>query len=447
MSIELITLLLFGSLVALLITGLPLAFILPAIAMAFGVALWGMRSAPMYFQQTWYSMNMFVLVAIPMFIFMGLMLERSGIADDLFEMIYRWAGGIRGGLAMGTVVICAMFAAMVGISGAATVSMGFIALPAMLKRNYDKRLCVGTIMSGGALGFLIPPSVPMVVYGFVAGQSVGKLFAGGIFPGLILSLIYIIYIGIRGLLQPNLCPVIPPQERANLKEKLISLRAVTLPLLLIFAVLGTIFLGMTTPSEASAIGAIGSIICAAVHRRLNWSILKEALYRTMRLSAMVFWIVFGALAFSAVYAGLGSKHLVETTVLALPIGPWGILIMIQLSFFVLGCFMDDTAILFMTMPVYVPIIQTVGFDPLWFGILYILNMEMAYLTPPFGYCLFYMKGVVGELFRTKTIAEEIKIGDIYRSVGPFVALQGLGLVLVMIFPQLALWLPSVLFKR
>jgi tripartite ATP-independent transporter DctM subunit len=302
-------------------------------------------------------------------------------------------------------------------------------------------------MGGGALGFLIPPSVVMVVYGFVARESVGKLFAGGIFPGLILATLFIIYIGIRSLLQPNLCPALPPGERANFKDKLASLRAVILPLMLIFLVLGTIFAGMTTPSEASAIGAIGSIVCAAVYRRLNWKILTEALFRTMRLSAMIFWIVFGALAFSAVYAGLGSKHLVETAVFALPIGSWGILIMIQLSFFVLGCFMDDTAILFMTMPVYVPIINTAGFDPLWFGILYVVNMQMAYLTPPFGYNLFYMKGVVGELFRTGTISEEIRIGDIYRSVGPFVVLQGFTLILVMIFPQLALWLPSVIFAR
>ena len=447
MSIELITLLLFASLVVLLVAGLPLAFILPFLAMAFGVTLWGINSAPMYFQQTWYTMNMFVLIAVPMFIFMGIMLERSGIADDLFEMIYRWAGGLKGGLAMGTIVICAAFAAMVGITGAATVSMGLIALPAMLKRKYDKKLSVGTVMGGGALGFLIPPSVVMVVYGFVARVSVGKLFAGGILPGLILATLFIIYIAVRSLIQPRLCPSIPYEERSTLKEKVVSLRGVILPLALIFLVLGTIFAGMTTPSEASAIGAIGSIICAAIYRRLNWKTLTEALFRTMRLSAMVFWIVFGALSFSAIYAGLGSKHLIEAAVLALPIGSWGILIMIQLSFFVLWCFLDDTAILLMTMPVYVPIISAVGFDPLWFGILYVVNMQMAYLTPPFGYNLFYMKGVVGELFRTGNISEEIRIGDIYRSVGPFVAFQGLALVLVMVFPQLALWLPSVIFAR
>jgi len=446
MSIELITLLLFGSLLVLLVSGLPMAFILPFLAMSFGVALWGVSSAPMYFQQTWYIMNMFVLIAVPMFIFMGIILERSGIAEDLFEMIYRWAGGLRGGLAMGTVAICAVFAAMVGITGAATVSMGFIALPAMLKRKYDKRLSLGTIMAGGALGFLIPPSVVMVIYGFVAGVSVGKLFAGGVLPGLILVTLFIIYIAVRSLLQPSLGPALPSEDKAGLKGKFISLRAVILPLMLIVLVMGAIFAGITTPSEASAIGAIGSIICAAIYRRLNWKILVEALLRTIKLSAMVFWIMFGALAFAAIYAGLGSKHLVETIVLGLPIGPWGTLIIIQLSFFVLGCFMEDTAILFMTMPVYIPIISAAGFDPLWFGILYVLNMQIAYLTPPYGMNLFYMKGIVGELFRTGTISEKIRIGDIYRSVAPFVALQGLVLGLVMVFPQIALWLPGLILR-
>jgi len=316
------------------------------------------------------------------------------------------------------------------------VTMGIIALPAMLRRGYDKKLAMGSIMGGGALGILIPPSVVMVIYGLFSGESVGMLFMGGVFPGAILSALFCSYILIRSALQPKLAPSLPPEERVSWGEKLISLRAVILPILLVISVLGSIFLGIATPTEASAIGAFGAVVCAAVYRTLNWQMFKEAVYRTLRLSGMVIWIVFGAKCFASVYISLGAVELSSQIIEALPVGRWVILIGIQFTFLILGCFLDSAGIIMICTPVYVPIIKALGFDPIWFGILFVINMEMAFLTPPFGYNLFYMKGVA---------PKGITIGDIYRSIIPFVLLQATGLILVMIFPQLALWLPNMMF--
>ena len=437
MGIEQITLLMMGSLVVLLVLGVPMVFVLGGIAIGAAFFLWGPEAGLMLFTHTtWGLMDKFILAAVPMFLFMGIILQRSGVADDLYEMIYRWMGPIRGGLAMGTVLICTAFAAMVGISGAATVSMGVIALPSMLKRKYDKIIVTGCIQAGGALGFLIPPSVMMIVYAMVARESVGRLFAGGIFPGLLLSALFITYIAIRSYLQPHIAPALPPEERVTWKEKFIFLRAVILPIILIVSVLGSIFAGVATPTEAASIGAVGSVICAAVYRRLNWTLLKEAAFQTGKLTAMVMWIAAGALTFGVVYTGLGASELIKGILAGLPLGPFGILILMQLSFFILGAFLDDWAILFICIPIYLPVIISLGFDRVWFGILFIINMQMAYLTPPFGYNLFYMKGVA---------PKGITIGDIYRSIIPFVLLQALGLALIMVFPQIVLWFPSLIF--
>jgi len=338
-------------------------------------------------------------------------------------------------------LLCAIFAAMVGLSGPATVTMGLIALPSMLKRGYNKDISIGCIMAGGALGFLIPPSVTMVIYGMLAEQSVGQLFAGGLFPGMMLAVFYITYIGVRSALQPSICPALPKEQRVSWKEKIFSLRGIILPTLLVLVVLGTIFAGIATPSEASAMGAIGSIACAAALRRLNLQVLKEAAIRTFGLTGMVMWIAFGALCFSTVYSGLGAVDLIKNIIAAVGLGPWGVLILMQLSYFLLGCILDDTAIIFICIPLYVPIVASLGFDLIWFGILFIVNLQMAFITPPVGYNLFYMKGVV------PLVAPDITMRDIYRSAWPFVVIQGTGLILVMLFPQLALWLPSVLFRR
>lgn len=431
-----ITGLMFGAMMLLMTMGVPLTFALGIAAMVFAVWLWGVGGIEIMFHSAFGLANAFILVALPLFIFMGIVLQRSGITDSLFAMIHKVMGGIRGGLAMGTVLICASIAAMVGVSGAATVSMAIIALPAMLKRGYDKRMITGTIQAGGALGFLIPPSVMMIMYAFLARQSVGKLFAAGLVPGLLLAVIYIIYIGIRCFFQPHLGPPIAPEERVNWRGKLISLKALILPGTLIFLVLGLIFLGVTSPTEASAVGAFGALICAAIYRNLTWQVLRESLMATTKVMGMLMWICITAVFFSKIYLGLGALSLIQNLVTGAALSPHGVLILMLASYFILGMFLDDSAILFITVPLYLPLIVGLGFDPIWFGILFILSMQSAYLTPPFGYNLFYMKAVA---------PPEITIIDIYRSVIPFVGLQIIGVILVVVFPKIAMWLPGIIF--
>ncbi|MEW5721903.1 MAG: TRAP transporter large permease subunit, partial [Thermodesulfobacteriota bacterium] len=366
---------------------------------------------------------------------MGTILQESGIADEVYEMFYRWMGGLRGGLAIGTVIICTIFAAIMGISGASTITMGLIALPSMFKRGYDKDIVIGSIAAGGVLGILIPPSVIMIIYAMVARESVGDLFAGGILPGLVLASLYIVYIGIRSYLQPHIGPALPPEERAGLKEKIISLKSVIMPVILIFLVLGTIYAGICTPTEASAVGAIGAFICAAVHKRLTLEVVKKATRYTFLLTGMVMWILLGASLFNNLYRAVGAQELIMEMVAGMNMSPWAVLILMQVSLFVLGMLMDDFAIVMLCVPIYVPIIKALGFNTLWFAMLFMVNMQMAYLTPPYGFNLFYMKSIV---------PEGITMAHIYRSVIPFVGLQLLGLILVMVFPQLALWLPAML---
>jgi len=380
-------------------------------------------------------MSTLTLIAIPLFVFMAYMLQSSGIGENLYEMMHKWFGPVNGGLAMGTVAICAVIAAMSGLSAAGTLSMGVIALPAMLKRNYDKSISVGSVAAGGALGALIPPSVPMIVYGFLAGVSVGRMFLAGVLPGFLLTFFYVLYIGIRSFVHPKLCPALPPDERATWSEKISSLRMVILPILLIVAVLGSIFAGIATPTEAAAVGAFGSIVCAVVNRKLSRESLKLAAYGTLRVTGMLMWIMSAALVFTAVYTGLGAPQLISDTIKAMRVSPWLIIIGMQLTIFLLGMIMDPNGIMMITVPIYVPIAVGLGFDPVWFGILFIVNIECAYLTPPFGWNIFYLKSVA---------PEGITLLDIYRAVIAFVALQVLGLATVMVFPQIALWLPNLI---
>ncbi len=436
MSIEFTTVALFVFLFALLLLGLPVAFCCGGAALAGAWLSYGSGGSLLIDTSVLSNMRTIILVAVPLFIFMGIVLQTSGVIDDLYAAMYRWFGSLRGGLAIGTVVACTIFAAMTGISGAATVTMGLIALPSMLKRGYNKEIALGCISAGGALGQLIPPSILMVLYCFMAGESVGRVFIGGILPGLLLSGMFIVYIGIRCFYQPSLGPSLPPEERVSWRDKLNSTRALILPILLIIAVLGSIISGLATPTEASAVGAFGSILCALVHRRLNWSVIKAACYQTVRITSMVMWIVFGSTAFSTIYNGSGASKLIENMVMGLEADRMVILIGMQIILFFLGCFLDPTGIILIVTPVFVPIITAYGFDTVWFGVVFIVNMEMAFLTPPYGMNLFYLKGVA---------PPGVTMGDIYRSIGPFVALQALGLVLVILFPQIILFLPNLYF--
>lgn len=436
MSIELLTVLFFLSLLVFLLLGLPLSFVLGGVSIVFIYFTWGPEAFYMVAAQTWGTMNKFTLVAIPLFIFMAMILERSGVANDLYEMMYLWFGGLRGGLAIGTVVICAIFSAMCGISGAAVVSMGTIALPSMLKRNYDKRMAVGCINSGGGWGILIPPSVIMILYALISGESVGRLFAGGVFPGLMLLILVSSYIGIRCFLQPHLGPALPAEERGDWKRKLTALRAVILPIIIVILVLGSIIFGITTPTESAAMGVLGALISALVYRQLTWKVMMEANVRTLKLTGMIMWILFGAYCFSAAYHGMGAPQLIEDIMGHIPGGPWGTIIFIQIVIFLLAMVLDPAGIMMITVPIFLPFVIAHGFDPIWFGILFIINMEIGYMTPPFGFNLFYMKGIV---------PPSITMGDIYRSVIPFTIVESIGLALVMIFPEIATWLPNAVF--
>ena len=437
MSIELVTVLLFGALILFLALGLPLAFVLGGVGVVGSYLLWGDRGLYLITTQAYASMGKFTLLAIPLFIFMAMILERAGVADDLYTLMHRWMGPLPGGLAIGTVIICTIFAAMSGISGAATVSMGIIALPAMLSRGYDKTIAMGCISGGGALGILIPPSVPMILYATLTGVSIGGLFAGGIMPGLLLAALFILYIGVRCHFQPNLGPPLPVEDRVSWREKFISLRAVLLPIMIIIMVLGSIYAGVCTATEASALGCVGAIISAVVYRKLNWTLIKESCFRTAALTALIIWILIGAYGFTAVYTGTGAHVLMEHIMMSIPGGRWAILITMQIIFFILGCILDPVGIIMICTPVFVPVITALGFDPLWFGVLFIMNMEMGYLTPPFGFNLFYMKAIV---------PKGITMTDIYRSIVPFVILQGIGLIIVIIFPEIALWLPKLMVR-
>ncbi len=431
---EWLTIILFGSLVVLLMAGLPLVFAIGGVATFFIILLWGPHALPILANRTYMAMDMFLLVAVPMFIFMGAMLQRCGIAEDMYELMYHWMAGLRGGLAAGTVMICTMFAAMVGISGAATTSMGLIALPSMLKRGYSKELAIGCISAGGSLGILIPPSVLMIILALTSRVSVGQMFIAGILPGLLLSGLFIAYILIRAYFQPHLAPAVPMAERLPRRERIRLLSALLLPIGLILSVMGSMFFGIATPSEASAVGALGAILSAAVKRSLNRESFTSALFITLRLSAMVLWIVFAASVFTSLYAVTGAASLVST--LIKDVGdPWMVIVVMMIILFVLGMFFDPTGIVLLTAPIFFPIIISLGFDPLWFAIIFVINMELAYLTPPFGFNLFYMKAVT---------PPGITMMDIYKSQTPFVLLMILGLILCIIFPQIILWLPSMM---
>jgi len=424
----------FLAMIVLLVTGLPIVFCLGSVGIIFAYYLWGPAALGLVSKNMYGMMCNWSLIAVPLFVFMAYMLQHSGIGDNLYEVMHKWFGALNGGLAMGTVIICAVIAAMSGLSAAGTLSMGLIAMPSMLKRNYDKKIAIGSVAAGGALGSLIPPSVPMIIYGFLAGVSVGRMFLGGILPGLLLSFLYVVYIGARTSMHHELGPALPVGERATWSEKLASLRLVILPLLLVAAVLGSIFTGVATPTEAAGVGAFGSLLCAAVGHNLTWENLKMSLLGTVKLTGILMWITSAAIVFTSVYTGLGATQFISKAIKTMIVSPWLIIIGMQLTLFLLGMVLDPNGIMMITIPIYAPIVIALGFDPLWFGILFIMNMECAYLTPPFGWNIFYLRSIA---------PEGVTLADIYRAAIPFVALQILGLVIVMVFPQIALLLPNL----
>jgi len=438
MDESLVTLLLFVFLMIGLISGLSVGFVLGAIGVLFAVFLWGPHSLgvipSLIFGK---GMLSFGLIAIPLFILMGAILQESGMADGLFAAIHYWGGRLRGGLAVAAVLVCTLFAAMTGIGGTGTVTMGLIALPAMLSRNYDRKLALGSIAAAGALGILIPPSIIMIIYGMICQVSIGKLYAGGILPGFLLSILYISYILIRCKINPELGPILEGGEKITWGQKLRATRNIMPSLLLILAVLGSIFSGVCTPTEGSAIGAIGSLVCMAFYGGVKWEAFKRASLVAVRLSAMVMWIIFGAYAFATVYTALGAPDFIQSVVKTMPIGYWGIFALIQGMYFILGMLLDPGAIVMITAPITMSVCAAIGFDEIWFGVIFVMNMQMAYISPPFGYNLFYIK----------SISPDTPIREVYQAIIPFIILQGIGLIVVCIFPEIALWPANLLFGK
>jgi len=449
MNIEELTYIMFGSLLVLLMLGLPLAFVTGGLGVVFIYLIGGQVMVNIIPSRIFPMMTNSDLAAIPLFIFMASMLERAGLIEEMFDVIYKWMGGLRGGLAAATIVASTILAAMVGVIGAAVVTMGIIALPAMLKRNYDPEIAIGSIMAGGTLGILIPPSILAILYAVVAQQSVGELYLGSLVPGLMLSGLYVAYVLIRTWLRPEMGPAVPVEERLSLGEKLRLLLKLIAPLILVVLVLGLLFAGIATPVEAAGIGSFGAIIVAIMHGRFNLVALKEASVSTVKASAMVLWIIFGASIFVGFYILQGGQAFISDAILGTGLSPYGILFLMMVLLVILGMFLDWVGILLLAVPIFVPIIKSLTFDglfglppvpgdkvALWFGVIYLVNMQMSFLSPPFGYALFYIRGVA---------PESISMATIFRSSLVFLALQALGLLLCILLPGIVTFLPSLVY--
>jgi tripartite ATP-independent transporter DctM subunit len=435
MSYELVAILLFACMMLMLLTGQRVFGAIGAVAVIAALLLWGDGGSEIAFTAAMKLMKWYPLLTLPLFIYMGYMLSESGIAGDLYEMFHVWFGGIRGGLAIGTIGLMVAISAMNGLSVAGMAIGASIALPELLRRGYDKIMVTGVVQAGSTLGILVPPSVVLVLYGMIARQPVSQLWLAGVFPGLMMAGMFILYIAVRCRLQPHLGPVLPLEERQMpLGQKLRLLRAGILPILIFFAMTGLFLMGITNLVESSAVGALTATLAALFRRRLTRAVMEETLRKTLGVSCMFMWIILAALCFGAVFDGLGAARAIERFFRSdLGLGPWEILILMQLSFLLLGTFLDDTAMLVIVAPLYVPLVKILGFDLIWYGVLYTITCQIAYMTPPFGYNLFLMRAMA---------PPEVGLGDIYRSIIPFVGVMVLALVLVMVFPEIALWLPE-----
>ncbi len=432
--------LMFLALTILLMFGFPVAFTLLGTALFFGLYGFGWNFFNLLPLRVWGVITNFTLLAVPLFVFMGVMLERSGIAEELLETMALLFGRIRGGLAVSVVVVGALLGASTGIVGATVVTMGLLSLPTMLRRGYQPELATGTISASGTLGQIIPPSIVLVLLGDIIGVSVGDLFIGAVIPGLLLVVFYIIYILIVARVKPAWAPLIPLEEwkeilAAGLFRRLV--KALVPPLVLMVSVLGSIFAGIASPTEAAAVGATGAMVLAAFNKKFSLDILVQVMQTTTRLTCMVFIILVGAGAFGLVFRGLGGDHWVRNILTHIPYGKWGVLFICMSIVFIIGFFLDFIEITFIHIPVLAPIMKELGFDPLWFAILFAVNLQTSFMTPPFGFSLFYLKGVA---------PPEITTGHIYRGIIAFVLLQLMGLITVVFFPPLATWLPRALLR-
>ena len=441
MSHELIAVMIFTSMMFMLLTGQRVFAAIGGVATLFALMLWGKGAAEMPFNASFALLNWYPLLTLPLFIYMGYMFSESGIASDLYRMFHVWMGPVNGGLAIGTMGLMVAVSAMNGLSVAGMAIGASIAMPEMLKRDYDKVMVTGVIQAGSSLGIMVPPSVVLVLYGMIARQPVGQLWLAGVFPGLLLAALFVAYIAIRCKLQPSMGPALSIEERQKItwSQRIRLLKAGIIPLVIIFSMTGLFLMGITSLVECSAAGAFATTVAAFAKRRLTRQVMEDTLRNTLSVSCMFMWVILAALCFGAVFDGLGAVHAIKSLFLdRWGLSPFGVLVMMQLSYIVMGMFLDDTAMLIIVAPLYVPLIISLGYNPIWYGVLYTITCQIAYMTPPFGYNLFLMKAMA---------PKEVSLGDIYRSIVPFVLVMILGLVIVMMFPQIALWLPNLYFGR
>ncbi len=438
MSYELIAIMMFSLMMLMLMTGQRVFGAIGFVAVVSALLLWGTGGSDLGFSAAMKLMKWYPLLTLPMFIFMGYVLSESRLADDLYRMFHVWMGPVRGGLAIGTIGLMVLVSAMNGLSVAGMAIGATIALPELLRRGYDKRMVTGVVQAGSALGILVPPSVVLVLYALIARQPVGQLWLAGVLPGLMMAGLFMLYIAIRCRLQPELGPVLPKEERdVSVAEKIRLLRAGLLPLFIFGAMMIPFVNGWTSLVESSAIGAAAAFLAAIVKGRMTREVFETSIRKTLGVSCMFMWIILAALGFGAVFDGLGAVRAIESLFSEqLGLSPWATLILMQVSFLLMGTFLDDTAMLVIVAPLYVPLVGALGFDLIWYGVLYTITTQIAYMTPPFGYNLFLMRAMA---------PPEIRLKDIYSSIIPFVGVMIVALGLVMTFPNIALWLPGYVY--
>ena len=440
MSHELIAILMFSTMMLMLFTGQRVFGAIGFVAAVSALLLWGNGGSDLSFAAAMKLMKWYPLLTLPMFIFMGYVLSESKIADDLYKMFHVWMGPVRGGLAIGTIGLMVLISAMNGLSVAGMAIGATIALPELLRRGYDKRMVTGVIQAGSSLGILVPPSVVLVLYAMIARQPVGQLWLAGVFPGLMMAAMFILYVLIRCRLQPELGPALPGKDRnVPMSEKLRLLRAGLLPIIIFASMMVPFVNGWTSLVESSAIGALAAFAAAVIKGRMTKDVFETSVRQTLAISCMFMWIILAALGFGAVFDGLGAVRAIDNLFTEqLGLNPWVILILMQLSFIVMGTFLDDTAMLVIVAPLYVPLVGALGFDLIWYGVLYTITTQIAYMTPPFGYNLFLMRAMA---------PPEIQLKDIYSSIIPFVGVMALALAILMIFPEIALWFPNYIYGK
>ncbi|MCV2867907.1 TRAP transporter large permease subunit [Defluviimonas sp. WL0002] len=441
MSYDMIAIMMFSTMMLMMMTGQRVFGAIGFVAVLASVSLWGVGGSDLGFAAAMKLMKWYPLLTLPMFIFMGYVLSESRLADDLYRMFHVWMGPVPGGLAIGTILLMVVISAMNGLSVAGMAIGATIALPELLRRNYDKLMVTGVIQAGSSLGILVPPSVVLVLYAMIARQPVGQLWLAGVFPGLMMATLFILYIWLRCKVTPSLGPVLSAEERAQITraEKLRLLRAGLLPLIIFVSMMVPFVTGYTSLVESSVVGAMASVLAAIIKGRFTWAVFETATRETLAISCMFMWIILAALAFGAVFDGLGAVKSIEGFFVdRLGLSAWQILIMMQLSYLIMGTFLDDTAMLVIVAPLYVPLVKALGFDLIWYGVLYTITCQIAYMTPPFGYNLFLMRAMA---------PKEVTIHDIYRSIVPFVCVMILALAIVMAFPEIALWLPNHVYSR